>query len=142
MRISDWSSDVCSSDLSEGTLIVGEGIQVKGEIQSCTTLIVEGKVEASLEAVELAVRDSGHYAGTALVDTARIAGSFSGELTVSGLLTVAAGGRVPGTLLYGELRVAQGGRGSGGIAAGRAAGKERVCVEVQNAGGDVFIKQT
>src|SRR3546814_11376788 len=42
---------------SEGTLIVGEGIQVKGEIQSCTTLIVEGKVEASLEAVELAARD-------------------------------------------------------------------------------------
>src|SRR3546814_13276159 len=68
---------------SEGTLIVGEGIQVKGEIQSCTTLIVEGKVEASLEAVELAVRDSGHYAGTALVDPARIAGSFSGALTVS-----------------------------------------------------------
>src|SRR3546814_2195016 len=61
---------------SEGTLIVGEGIQVKGEIQSCTTLIVEGKVEASLEAVELAVRASGHYAGTALVDTARTDGRF------------------------------------------------------------------
>src|SRR3546814_9454897 len=127
MRISDCSSDVCSSDLrpsgsgrtkaamtttnhprrlvpaselglgvrpgagvlglskaepkvpqeeshSEGTLIVGEGIQVKGEIQSCTTLIVEGKVEASLEAVELAVRDSGHYAGPRLVATARTPG--------------------------------------------------------------------
>jgi cytoskeletal protein CcmA (bactofilin family) len=100
---------------SEGTLIVGEGIQVKGEIQSCTTLIVEGRVEASLEAAELTVRQGGVYDGTASVTTARIAGTFSGSLTVSGLLTVEAGGRVSGTLRYGELRIEQGGRLSGDV---------------------------
>lgn len=100
---------------SEGTLIVGEGIEVKGEIQSCRRLIVEGKVEASLEASELAVHAQGLYNGTAVVETASIGGSFAGELTVTGLLTVESGGRVKGTLRYGELRIEQGGRLSGDI---------------------------
>src|SRR3546814_13165896 len=63
---------------SEGTLIVGEGIQVTGEIQSCTTLIVEGTVAASMEAVQRAVRDSGSSSGTALAVTARTHGSVHG----------------------------------------------------------------
>ena len=104
-----------SEPSSEGRLIVGEDIQVKGEIQSCTTLIVEGRVEASLEAAELTVRQGGVYEGTASVTTARIAGTFSGDLTVTGLLTIESGGRVGGTLRYGELRIEQGGRLSGDV---------------------------
>jgi len=104
-----------SEPSSEGTLIVGEGIQVKGEIQSCTTLIVEGRVEASLEAAELTVRAGGLYDGTAVVGAACIGGTFSGDLTVNGLLTVEAGGRVSGTLRYRELRIEQGGRLSGTV---------------------------
>lgn len=104
-----------SEPSSQGTLIVGEGIQVKGEIQSCTTLVVEGRVEASLEAAELTVRTGGVYDGTAAVTTASIAGTFSGDLTVKGLLTVESGGRVSGTLRYGELRIEKGGRLSGDV---------------------------
>ena len=100
---------------SQGTLIVGEGIHVKGEIQSCTTLVVEGRVEASLEAAELAVREGGVYDGKAVVESARIGGVFTGDLTVRGLLTVTAGGRVSGSLRYGELRIEQGGRLSGDV---------------------------
>lgn len=100
---------------SQGTLIVGEGIEVKGEIQSCTTLIVEGRVEASLEAAELTVRGGGVYDGTATVETARIGGTFNGALTVNGLLTIEAEGRVGGTLRYGELRIERGGRLSGDV---------------------------
>lgn len=104
-----------SEPATEGTLLVGEGIQVKGEIQSCRTLIVEGRVEASLEAGELSVRRGGVYDGTATVDNATIGGSFSGALTVNGLLTVEAGGRVSGKLRYCELRIEQGGRLSGDV---------------------------
>ena len=121
---------------SEGTLHVGEGIQVKGEIQACKTLIVEGRVEASLDAGELMVRRGGCYDGTATVGAARIGGSFSGTLTVHGLLTVEAGGRVSGTLRYRELRIEQGGRISGDVdlvaeesrtrANGKAAAGERI----------------
>jgi cytoskeletal protein CcmA (bactofilin family) len=100
---------------SQGTLIVGEGIHVKGQIQSCTTLVVEGRVEASLEAAELTVHAGGLYDGKAVVESAFIGGDFTGDLTVRGLLTVAAGGCVGGTLRYGELRIEQGGRLSGDI---------------------------
>jgi len=104
-----------SEPATEGTLLVGEGIQVKGEIQSCKTLIVEGRVEASLEAGELTVRRGGVYDGTATVDNATVGGDFSGDLTVNGLLTVEAGGRVGGKLRYRELRIEQGGRLSGDV---------------------------
>jgi cytoskeletal protein CcmA (bactofilin family) len=100
---------------TEGTLIVGEGIHVKGEIQSCEKLIVEGKVEASLEAAELTVRKGGVYNGKATVKSAMIDGHFDGALTVDGLLTIQAGGRVTGTLRYRDLRIEQGGRLSGDI---------------------------
>ena len=108
-------AEPAAENSSEGTLIVGEGIQVKGEIQSCTRLIVEGKVEASLEARELTVREEGVYDGTAVVESASVGGIFTGELTVKGLLTVESGGRVSGTLRYGELRIEQGGRLSGDV---------------------------
>lgn len=100
---------------SQGTLIVGEGIQVKGEIHSCTTLVVEGRVEASLEAAELTVRSGGVFDGTATVETARIGGTFDGTLTVNGLLTIEAEGRVGGTLRYRELRIERGGHLSGDV---------------------------
>jgi len=100
---------------TEGTLIVGEGIHVKGEIQSCEKLIVEGEVEASLEAADLTVRKGGTYSGKAVVKSARIDGRFDGELTVDGLLTIEAGGCVTGSLRYRELRIEQGGRISGDI---------------------------
>jgi cytoskeletal protein CcmA (bactofilin family) len=100
---------------TEGRLLVGEGIHVKGQIESCNTLIVEGKVEASLEAAELEVRKGGTYSGKAVVKSALVGGVFEGELTVDGLLTVSAGGRVGGTLRYRELKVEQGGRVSGDI---------------------------
>ena len=100
---------------TEGTLLVGEGIHVKGEIESCNTLIVEGKVEASLEAAELEVRKGGTYSGKASVKSATVGGVFDGELTVDGLLTIAAGGRVGGTLRYRDLQIEQGGRLSGDI---------------------------
>lgn len=100
---------------TEGTLLVGEGIQVKGEIQSCDKLIVEGKVEASLEAAELTVRKGGVYHGKAVVKSAGIDGCFDGDLTVDGLLTIQAGGRVTGTLRYRDLKIERGGRLSGDI---------------------------
>lgn len=100
---------------TEGTLLVGEGIQVKGDIQSCNKLIVEGQVEASLEASELTVRKGGVYQGKAVVKSARIDGRFDGDLTVDGLLTILAGGRVTGTLRYRDLEIEQGGRLSGDI---------------------------
>lgn len=98
-----------------GQLVVGRGIRFKGEIKTCDTLVVHGDVEASLPGRALEVGEVGVYNGTAEVELADIAGSFEGSLTVSGRLTIAASGRVTGTIRYGELAIEAGGQISGDV---------------------------
>lgn len=104
----------------EGTLIVGNGIFVKGEIESCQTLVVEGRVEASLTADHLKVRSGGVFRGRAVVEKATITGDFDGDLTVRGLLTIEASGRVSGTIRYAEIMIKTGGQIRGDIGVGPA----------------------
>ena len=98
-----------------GTLLVGQGIQVKGEIESCRTLVVEGRVEASLAASKLEVLKDGLFRGTAEVDKAEIAGTFDGTLTVRDRLTIKASGRASGTIRYGKISVEAGGEITGDV---------------------------
>ena len=60
--------------------------------------MVEGSVEAALmDSRALEVASGGYFTGTAVVDSAQIAGHFEGDLTVEGLLTLASTGRIIGT---------------------------------------------
>ena len=44
-----------------------------------------------------------------------VAGQFDGKLTVTGLLAVRPGGRVNGTIRYGEVEIARGGELTGDV---------------------------
>ncbi len=99
-----------------GTLIIGQGIQVKGQIESCRSLIVEGRVEASVAAESIQVLKGGLFNGTAEVERADIAGTFEGTLTVSGQLAIRANGRASGRVRYDRLSVEGGGEISGDVA--------------------------
>ena len=57
-------------------------IQVKGKIECCQRLTVEGHVEAAMAAETLEVLAKGLFEGTAEVDNADIAGTFDGVLIV------------------------------------------------------------
>ena len=109
------SGPIERSEGSDRTLMVGQGINLKGDIESCETLIVEGAVDASLSALELEVRKGGHYKGTAEVREAKVDGTVEGDLTVRGKLTITAHGRVTGKVRYGELAIDTGGRLSGDV---------------------------
>ena len=98
-----------------GNMSVGPGIQLKGEISNCTTLIVEGDVDATLDGTALEIVQHGVFCGTARIESANIQGRFEGDLTVSGLLRIENGGSVSGKLCYGRLEVAVGGNLSGEI---------------------------
>ena len=96
------------------TLVVGRDIRLSGEISACQRLVVEGSVEADLtDTRTLEIADTGHFRGSAVVGTCVVSGSFDGELTVSGLLAVRAGGRVGGAIRYAEIEVERGGRITG-----------------------------
>ena len=100
---------------SGGTLSVGQGIQVKGEIESCETLIVDGRVEASVTAGLLKVRKGGLFEGTATVARAEIAGTFTGQLKVGEHLSINGTGQVSGTIRYHRIAVEDGGQISGDV---------------------------
>jgi len=112
----------------EGTkskLIVGPDIKLKGvEITDCDTLIVEGRVEASMDSRVIQISERGVFAGKAGIDMAEIRGCFEGELTVRKQLLVCATGKVSGKVRYGKLTVEEGGEITGDIASlGETAGK-------------------
>lgn len=98
---------------TDNTLIVGPNIKLKGEIAACDTLVVEGTIEASMDSHHIAIARGGVFSGQVTVDTAEVAGSFDGELTVRDRLLVRATGSISGTVRYGALEVENGGRLTG-----------------------------
>jgi cytoskeletal protein CcmA (bactofilin family) len=104
------------SDDGASRLVVGPNIRFKGEISSCSNLIVEGRVEASMDSERIAIADGGVFIGEAKVDLAEIAGTFEGKLVARQRLVLRAGGRLKGTVHYGELTIEPGGRIAGDVA--------------------------
>ncbi len=99
-------------------LIVGPDIKLKGaEITDCDTLVVEGRVEASMDSRVIQIAEHGVFAGKAGIDVAEIRGRFEGELTARKQLVIRATGKVSGKVRYGKVAIEEGGEISGDIAA-------------------------
>jgi cytoskeletal protein CcmA (bactofilin family) len=99
-------------------LIVGPNIKLKGvEIDDCDTLVVEGRVEATMVSRAIQIAESGAFNGKVDVDVAEIRGSFQGEMTARKKLVIHASGRVTGKIRYGKMLVQEGGEISGDVGA-------------------------
>jgi cytoskeletal protein CcmA (bactofilin family) len=97
-------------------LIVGPDIKLKGvEITDCDTLVVEGRVEASMDSRVIQIAENGVFSGTVSIDIAEIRGCFEGELTARKQLVIYSTGRVSGQIRYGKVRIEEGGELSGQI---------------------------
>jgi cytoskeletal protein CcmA (bactofilin family) len=97
-------------------LTVGPNIKLKGvEITDCDTLVVEGRVEATIDSRVIQISERGAFVGTAEFDIAEIRGEFDGDLTVRQKLVVFASGRVSGKVRYGKLVIEEGGQLSGDV---------------------------
>ena len=105
-------------------LIVGPNIKLRGvEIDNCDTLVVEGRVEATMVSRAIQVAEKGAFSGKVDVDVAEIRGEFQGEMTARTKLVIHASGRVSGKIRYGKMLVQEGGEMSGDIGALAAAGE-------------------
>ncbi len=97
-------------------LTVGPNIKLKGvEITDCDTLVVEGRVEATIDSRVIQISEKGAFIGSAEFDIAEIRGEFDGDLTVRQKLVVYASGRVTGKVRYGKLVIEEGGQLSGDV---------------------------
>ena len=97
-------------------LIVGPNIKLKGvEIDDCDTLVVEGRVEATMVSRAIQIAENGAFSGKVDVDIAEIRGAFQGEMTARKKLVIHASGRVSGKIRYGKMLVQEGGEMSGDV---------------------------
>ena len=104
------------SSVSEARLIVGPDVKLKGaEILDCDTLVVEGRVEATMDSRVIRIAEQGSFTGKVSIDIAEIHGTFEGELTARHQLIVHATGRVSGKIRYGKLVIDEGGELCGDI---------------------------
>jgi len=100
----------------EAKLVVGPEIKIKGvEISDCDTLVVEGRIEATLDSRVLEITEHGVFQGTIAVDNAEIRGRFEGELTVRKQLVIHATGKCSGKLRYTKIKVEEGAELAGEI---------------------------
>jgi cytoskeletal protein CcmA (bactofilin family) len=100
---------------SEGDIIASAGVKFKGEITSCKTLMVEGEINAQVQAQNIIVANGGQFVGKADVGEADISGRFEGTLRSSGKLIIRRSGRVNGSISYGQLEIEPGGELRGTI---------------------------
>lgn len=99
-------------------LIVGPDVKLKGaEIEDCDTLVVEGRVEATMDSRVIQITQNGAFSGKVGIDVAEIYGSFDGELTARSQLIIHSSGRVSGKIRYGKIYIEEGGELSGDIGA-------------------------
>ena len=105
----ETKAEVKSDERKEAKLVVGPQIKIKGvEISDCDTLVVEGRIEATLDSRVLEITQHGVFQGTIAVDNAEIHGRFEGELTVRKQLIIHATGRVSGKIRYAKIKVEEG----------------------------------
>jgi cytoskeletal protein CcmA (bactofilin family) len=110
------NTSIVGSNEMRSKLTVGPNIKLKGvEITDCDTLVVEGRVEASIDSRVIQISEKGAFIGNAEFDIAEIRGEFDGELTVRQKLVVYSSGRVTGKIRYGKLVIEEGGQLCGDI---------------------------
>lgn len=105
-------------DATSGSrLIVGPDVKLRGaEIQDCDTLVVEGRVEATMDSRVIQIAEHGAFSGKVGIDVAEVFGQFDGELTARSQLIIHSSGRVSGKIRYGKIFIEEGGEVSGDIA--------------------------
>ena len=112
----DREKEKGTEERKEAKLIVGPDIKMKGvEITDCDTLVVEGRIEATLDSRVLEIAEKGVFNGTVAVDNAEIHGRLEGELTVRKQLIVHGTGRITGKVRYARIKVEEGAELAGEI---------------------------
>ena len=110
-------------------LIVGPKIKLTGgQITDCDTLVVEGTVEATMEAREIQIAENGSFSGSAEIDVAHVRGTFDGNLTARQKLVIYSTGKVIGTVRYGKIVIEEGGELAGDTQVGSEGGRAGLSV--------------
>tara|TARA_Y100000814_G_scaffold241230_1_gene185683 strand:+ start:126 stop:587 length:462 start_codon:yes stop_codon:yes gene_type:complete len=97
-------------------LTIGRETKLSGDVTECELLIVEGNIEKSnVNAKSMEISQTGSFTGTAVLEEAKIGGSFDGNLKITGKLHITNTGKVSGKIKYSTLEIENGGQIIGDI---------------------------
>jgi len=108
---------------SGGVTSISAEARIEGaKISHCHTLHVAGRlVDVTLTDIKvLEIAQGGHFEGTAKVESMRVSGRATGQIEVTGTLSVGETGQVDGTIRYGRISIADGGSVTGSLLNGVA----------------------
>lgn len=87
----------------DGTVVVGKGVQFKGEIWNCERLIISGAAEGSFAASEVIIHEGGTVHASIVAERADIHGTVAGQLIATEHATLSGSSSFGGRLVYGGL---------------------------------------
>ena len=96
-------------DSSEGSILIGSGVEFKGELTVPNRVSINGTFDGHLKAKELYVGKSGKVSGEIGVEDADVFGAVTNALTVGNKLILRASGSISGTLTYSSIMIEEGG---------------------------------
>lgn len=91
------------------TGILQPDIELKGHITGAKHLVVNGRVEGTVEGGKVVVGPTGQVTGTLRADNAEISGTVEGETRIKHLIQIRSTGTVSGDVEYGQLAMEPGG---------------------------------
>lgn len=100
---------------SPGSLLVGEGVFMKGSMQVPGTASIDGKLEGDLTADTVIVQTNGAMDGRTTANHVRVAGSLTNTTVANKSLVVESSGLIGGSITYNELEIKKGGQLQGSI---------------------------
>jgi len=100
---------------ASGSLLVGEGVFIKGTMRVPGVASVDGKLEGELSADSVFIQQNGSMDGQTTANHVRVAGTLTDTTVANRTLVVESSGLVAGSITYQELEIKKGGSLQGGI---------------------------
>jgi cytoskeletal protein CcmA (bactofilin family) len=99
------------------TVIIGNGVKLKGEITDADEVQIDGSADITVSADNLVVGSTGNLRGTIQTENADVWGNVDGDIKISGTLIIQEQGSVSGSVEYQSLQIKLGGKIKGDIKA-------------------------
>lgn len=100
---------------SQGSLLVGEGVFMKGSMRVPGTASIDGRLEGELAADTVVVQNNGSMDGRTTANHVRVAGVLNNTTIANKTLVIESSGRISGSITYEDLEIKKGGSLQGGI---------------------------
>jgi len=96
-----------------GTLVVGQGVVLTGNLEVPDNTVVAGSLNGELQTKRLTVAPTGVISGKISCEQADISGAVGEDLTASDMLILRSSANIKGNIFYKEMQIERGAKVAG-----------------------------